>query len=262
MATSTRRRLMAGNWKMNKTNADLSAFFEAFCREAGLSKSSAASSSEIEILFAAPFTLLSKTNELAAPFGIHTAAQNIHFEENGAFTGETSTTMLKDVGIHWTLVGHSERRQYFAESDETVAKKITKCLSSGITPIACLGETRAERESGTTESVVERQLLAILNAASTQVEKIVIAYEPVWAIGTGLAATSAQAQDVHRFIRAIVAKKSGEKIASEIRILYGGSANAANIAELLSQPDIDGALVGGASLKPAEFAQMVIKGRR
>ena len=252
----TRRRLLAGNWKMNKSIAELPAFFEAFAKEAGL-LSGNANATRIDLMFAVPYTMLARTAELAKPWGIKIAAQNVHFEASGAFTGEVSISMLKELGVDWTLVGHSERRQYFGETDDSVAKKISACLSGGVTPVACIGETRIERETGVTNQVIARQLDAILSAASANASRLVIAYEPVWAIGTGLSATSGQAQEVHKFIRARIAEKSGIPAADKIRILYGGSATPANIEELLKQPDIDGGLVGGASLKSADFAKMV-----
>ncbi len=253
MSMAPRTKLLAGNWKMNKLSSELPGFFEAFARELGAGAPGA------EILFAVPYTLLAKARELAAPRGIEIAAQNVHSEPNGAFTGEVSFAMLKDVGIGATLIGHSERRQYFGETDEAVAKKTKAALAQGVKPIVCVGETLAEREANLTGEVVGRQLDAVLKGLGNPktLGNLVIAYEPVWAIGTGRSATSAQAQDVHRFIRARVVAHSSREAADSLRILYGGSANPANIAELLAQADIDGALVGGASLKPADFAAMV-----
>lgn len=249
----TRTKLLAGNWKMNKLTGELAGFFEAFAHELGKAPPKA------EILFAVPFTLLAKARELAAPRGIEIAAQNVHFEPNGAYTGEVSLGMLRDIGIAATLIGHSERRQYFAETDATVAKKTKAALDQGVKPIVCVGETLAEREANKTEAVVAEQLGAVLTGLGNPktLGNLIIAYEPVWAIGTGRSATSAQAQDVHRFIREKIAQLASPEAAQTVRILYGGSANPANIAELLSQKDIDGALVGGASLKPADFAAMV-----
>lgn len=246
----SRKRLLAGNWKMNKVSADLEPFFATFAKDVGVIDG------KVDVLFAVPYTLLEKAVRLARPLGIQIAAQNVHSEANGAFTGEISIAMLKDVGVNATLIGHSERRQYFGETDETVAKKTRSALSQGFTAIACVGETLAERESGKTDAVVTRQVNAILEAADSP-QNLVIAYEPVWAIGTGRSATSAQAQEVHKLIRGLLAKRYGDSAAQSMRILYGGSATPANIGELLTQGDIDGGLVGGASLKPADFASMV-----
>jgi triosephosphate isomerase len=249
-----RVKLMAGNWKMNKTTAELPAFFAELQQAFGTKPKDVAG--RVEILFAAPYTSLQKAAELARPLGIRIAAQNIHWQEAGAFTGEVSIAMLKDVGIGATLIGHSERRQYFAETDAAVAEKTKAALAKGVMPITCVGETLAEREAGQTESVVRRQLQAVLEAIPAPGD-LVIAYEPVWAIGTGRSATTAQAQDVHAFIRGVVADRFGAASAEKLRILYGGSANPANIGDLLAQPDIDGGLVGGASLKAADFAKML-----
>lgn len=244
--------LLAGNWKMNKLSGELEPFFSAFAKEAGLEGGAKA---KCDILFAVPFTLLERARKLAEPYGIRIAAQNVHFETNGAFTGEISIQMLKDIGITATLIGHSERRQYDAETDTTVAKKVRAALAHDVLAIACIGETLDERKANDTDRVVTRQVNAILEAADKP-SHLVLAYEPVWAIGTGLSATSAQAQAVHKLIRGLIAHRYGDATAGAMRILYGGSANPANIAELMAQADIDGGLVGGASLKPADFAAM------
>ena len=256
----SRRRLLAGNWKMNKAIAELPAFFDSFAKAASLAAGSA--NSATQIMFAVPFTMLARAVELSKPYGIIIAAQNVHFEASGAYTGETSISMLKELGVTWTLIGHSERRQYFAESNEVVAKKIRACLNADMTPVVCVGETRMERETNITNQVVGRQLDAALAAAGSDADKIVFAYEPVWAIGTGLSATSAQAQEVHAFIRTRLRDKCNESVANSVRILYGGSATPANIDDLLKQEDIDGGLVGGASLKPTDFAQMILSANR
>lgn len=248
-----RRTLLAGNWKMNKAQAEAGAFFHDLDRELGSTPVKA------DILFAVPFTLLERAKQAAAAchHSIHIAAQNVHWESHGAYTGEVSIGMLKDIGIYASLVGHSERRQYFGESNDTVGKKVAACLAQGLTPIACVGETRAEREAGRMQEVVSAQMLAILKYAGSQNEKLIIAYEPVWAIGTGLTATDTQAQEVHHLIRGQIASILGSARADTMTILYGGSANPANIAGLLTQKDIDGGLVGGASLKAKDFAAMV-----
>ncbi len=247
-----RKKLLAGNWKMNKTSGELAPFFDAFAKELGAAP-------KCDVLFAAPFTLLQKAQELAKPRGYLIAAQNVHAEASGAFTGEVSLAMLQDVGIAASLVGHSERRQYFNETDATVAKKTKAAQAAGVMPIVCIGETLAEREAHRTEAVVGAQLDAVLEGLGNPKDlgNLVIAYEPVWAIGTGRSATSAQAQEVHAFIRKRVVAVCGADAAAKLRILYGGSANPANIVELLGQKDIDGGLVGGASLKPTDFAAMV-----
>jgi triosephosphate isomerase len=249
-----RVKLLAGNWKMNKTNAELPAFFAGLSTELRIEL--AAVQDKVEVLFAASYTLLQKALELAGPHKIRIAAQNCHWLESGAYTGEISLGMLQDIGVRAVLIGHSERRQYYGETDQSVAAKTKAALSKGITPITCVGETLEERKANKTEAVVQRQLLAVLNAVE-QPGDLIIAYEPVWAIGTGHSASSAEAQDVHAFIRQVVHQKMGKNAAAAMRILYGGSANPANIAELLTQPDIDGGLVGGASLKPDDFAKMI-----
>ena len=265
MTASKRKKLLAGNWKMNLRLAEVEPFFTAFCAalRPGVSN-------HVDILFAAPFTQLHATLAATRARGLAAAAQNMHFEASGAFTGEVSAMMLTDIGIRTTLVGHSERRQYFAETDDSVAKKTIAAISNAITPVVCVGETLEERKSGATFQVLSHQLDAVLNAVKNHgsvqnreafypgdlSDAIVIAYEPVWAIGTGLSATLEQAQEVHGFIRKVCDEILGSEFAERLRILYGGSANPANIAGLLSQPDIDGGLVGGASLKAADFALM------
>ncbi|MBF0440532.1 MAG: triose-phosphate isomerase [Oligoflexales bacterium] len=248
-----RKKLMAGNWKMNKLISELSLFFNDFAKDLKLQKGSKIEN--VDIVFAVPFLQLAEAKKLAEPYGFEIAAQNVHFEPSGAFTGEISIGMLKEIGIMKTLVGHSERRQFFGETDESVAKKVSVCLKSGITPIACVGETKEERVSGKTENVLTAQMMAIMNMIDNPTG-LVIAYEPVWAIGTGLTATDDQAAEAHRFIRKLIRDKYGS-LADELRILYGGSAKPSNIAGLLSKQDIDGGLVGGASLAPSDFASMV-----
>jgi triosephosphate isomerase len=246
----SRKKLLAGNWKMFKTNAELGNFFETFASQA------APSMKAVDVLFAVPYTLLANAQKLASKMGILVAAQNVHFEKSGAYTGEISIPMLLEIGVKATLIGHSERRQYFAETDATVTKKTLACLEAGILPIVCVGETKQERETGKTTEVVTRQVMAVLSAVKSPAN-MVIAYEPVWAIGTGLTATSQQAQEVHALIRKLVSDTYGPAVAASMRILYGGSVKPSNVGELVSQPDIDGGLVGGASLNPAEFAELV-----
>ncbi len=253
-----RKKLLAGNWKMNKLNAELSDYFEQFTKALRLNETQV--KNQVDTLFAVPYLLLEKSASIAQKFGISIAAQNVHWEKSGAFTGEVSISMLKELRVQTTLIGHSERRQYFGETDETVTKKVKACLENGMTPIVCVGERREEREQGKTSQVVSRQMQAFLEVISSP-GSLIVAYEPVWAIGTGLSATSDQAQEVHALIRDILSKKFGKGTADTIRILYGGSASPKNVDDLFTKPDIDGCLVGGASLKPDEFAAMVLAGR-
>ena len=247
-----RRTMLAGNWKMNKTIAELPSFFEGFI--AKLDREEVLG--DVDVLIAAPFTLLAETVRIAQPWGIRVAAQNLHFEEEGAFTGEVSCKMLREIGVDSALIGHSERRQYFGETDDSVAKKTVAAMTAGLTPIVCVGESLTEREAGQTTAVVTRQLQAVMEALD-ETRDLIIAYEPVWAIGTGKSATATEAQEVHHLIRSLVEEQFGKGVGEAVRILYGGSAKPSNIEELLKQRDIDGGLIGGASLKPDDFAQMV-----
>lgn len=243
------RTMIAGNWKMHKTAADVESFFKDF-----IPLTKHVNPTKTEMLIAAPYTLLATAKAAVGKANIRIAAQNVHFEAQGAFTGEISIAMLKDLGINATLIGHSERRQYFAETDQTVNKKLLACLQHGILPIVCIGETRAEREAGKTGTVVTTQLRGAL-AGVKDAKDLVIAYEPVWAIGTGLTATNAQAQEVHALIRGLLKEQFGA-VGDSIRILYGGSVKSDNVAGLLAEKDINGGLVGGASLKADEFAKI------
>jgi len=246
---STRRPFIAGNWKMYKTTSEAVALVQAL--KDGLR-------SEHEVLVAPPFTALAAVAPLLRGTPIALGAQDMHWEAEGAFTGAVSGPMLKDAGCSHVLVGHSERRQLFGETDETVARKTAAALAHGLTPIACVGETLAERESARTMEVVERQVERALRALTPdQAAGIVVAYEPVWAIGTGRVATPEQAQEVHAFIRRLVARSHGDPVAARLRILYGGSVKPDNAAALMAQPDLDGALVGGASLDAASFLKIV-----
>src|SRR5512136_222581 len=237
-----RRKLIAGNWKMYKTSAAAAALVEEIKR--------GVAGAPGETLVAPPYTALVAAVAAAKGSPVAVAAQNMHFEKEGAFTGEVSPTMLKDVGVTHVILGHSERRQYFAETDEGVARKTRTALDNGLLPISCVGETLAEREAGRTMEVVGRQVDAILNAVTTEeAKRVVIAYEPVWAIGTGKVATPEQAQEVHAFIRSRIAAKHGKAVADVLRVLYGGSVKPDNVKGLMALPDVDGALVGGASLK-------------
>ncbi|QIL81329.1 triose-phosphate isomerase [Diaphorobacter sp. HDW4A] len=242
------KKLIAGNWKMNGSLAANAALLSALREGVG-------ARARCDIAVAAPAPYLAQVQQLVANSPIALAAQDVSAQESGAYTGEMSAGMLKEFGARYVLVGHSERRQYHGETDAIVGAKAQRALSAGITPIVCVGETLAEREEGKTEVVVKRQLAAAIHAVTHCVSEIIVAYEPVWAIGTGKTASPEQAQQVHAVLRAQLAAASQK--AAGIKLLYGGSMNAANAAELLSQPDIDGGLVGGASLKAADFLQII-----
>ena len=241
------KKLIAGNWKMNGSLAANEALIQAML--AGIGQPSA------DVALCAPAPYLAQLQSLLQGSPIDWGAQDVSAHEQGAFTGEVSVAMLKDFGCRYAIVGHSERRQYHGETDELVAAKAQRALSAGVTPIVCVGETLAEREADETETVVKRQLAAVIHAVGHCITEIVVAYEPVWAIGTGRTATPEQAQAVHAVLRAQLAAATTNP--KRIQILYGGSMNAANAASLLSQPDIDGGLIGGASLKAADFLQIV-----
>lgn len=244
-----RRKLITGNWKMNKTVPETLALARELKGLVG-----SVPGDRVELAVAPPFvSLVAAAAELHGS-SVKLAAQNCHWEASGAYTGEVSAGMLKDVGCAYVIVGHSERRQYFGETDETVNKR----ARAGMTPIICVGETLAEREANRTLEVVERQVAGALKGfQAAEVAGFVLAYEPVWAIGTGRTATSAQAQEVHRAIREQLSRLYDGGTAEQVRIQYGGSVKPDNAAELLGQPDVDGALVGGASLKAADFAGIV-----
>ncbi|KAL1489657.1 hypothetical protein ABEB36_013599 [Hypothenemus hampei] len=241
-----RKFVVGGNWKMNGTKSQINEIL-AFLKQGPLNEST-------EIIVGVPAIYLDhvKSN---APANVEVAAQNCYKVDKGAFTGEISPVMLKDIGVNWVILGHSERRQIFQESDELVAEKVSFALSNGLRVIACIGETLQEREAGKTEEVVFRQTQAIANKIKDWYD-VVIAYEPVWAIGTGKTATPQQAQEVHQALRQWISQNISPDVANSIRIQYGGSVTGANAQELASQPDIDGFLVGGASLKP-EFVNIV-----
>jgi len=245
-----RRKLIAGNWKMYKTVAEAVALVEEIKK--------GVAGAPGDTLVAPPYTALAAVVAAAKGSPLAVAAQNMHFEKEGAFTGEVSAAMLRDVGVTHVILGHSERRQYFAETDEGVARKTKAALANGLTPISCVGETLAEREAGRTMEVVGRQVSAILDAITAdEAKQVVIAYEPVWAIGTGKVATPQQAQEVHAFIRSRIAARHGQPVADVLRILYGGSVKPDNVQGLMALPDVDGALVGGASLKAESFLKLV-----
>jgi len=211
-----------------------------------------------DIVLAPPFTALQAVAESIKGTGIGLSAQNLHWEEKGAFTGEISAEMLLDLGCKYVIIGHSERRQYFGETDETVNKKLRQALNKGLLPIVCVGETLKEREAGKANEVIERQVAgAFKGVSASEMQKVVVAYEPVWAIGTGKTATPEQANEIHSFIRKKIEIAYGKQTAEALRIQYGGSVTPENVSSLMAMPDIDGALVGGASLKPESFAALV-----
>lgn len=242
-----KKKLIAGNWKMNGSLAANEQLLNGIL--AGLGQPAC------QVAVAVPSAYLAQCQNLLTGSPIDLAAQDVSAHESGAFTGEISAAMLKDFAVRYAIVGHSERRQYHGESDEVVATKAKRALGCGITPIVCVGETLAEREAGKTEEVVKRQLAAVIHANGHCVSEIVVAYEPVWAIGTGKTATPEQAQQVHAVLRAQL--KAATPSADRIKLLYGGSMNAGNAASLLAQPDIDGGLIGGAALKAADFLTIV-----
>jgi triosephosphate isomerase (TIM) len=249
---SARRPVLAGNWKMYKLQS------EAVKLASALSDGLGNALATRDVVVAPPFTALGVVAEALRGSGIGLAAQNLHFEKEGAFTGEVSAPMLKDAGCSHVIIGHSERRQYFGETDEGVARKAAAALASGLTPIVCVGESLAEREANRTMDVVGRQVDGSLKGlAADAVDEILVAYEPVWAIGTGKVATPEQAQEVHALIRGKIAASHGKKTADGLRILYGGSVKPDNIASLMAQADVDGALVGGASLTAESFLKIV-----
>jgi len=248
---ATRRPLIAGNWKMFKTP-----------QEAGETAAElvelVAGVKDRDIMIAPPFTALSKVSEIINDKNVSLGAQNLFWENEGAFTGEVSAVMLTAIGCQYVIIGHSERRQYFGETDETVNKKIRSAIQNQLVPILCIGESEAQRDANETFSVLDKQTQKGLEGFSPEdLKSLVIAYEPIWAIGTGKTATSDQAQEVHHFLRGSLEKLFGSKLSDSIRILYGGSVKPDNIKELMGMADVDGALVGGASLKAESFSQIV-----
>lgn len=238
--------LIAGNWKMHNNKKETVDFFAAFLPKAQNLKA--------EVVICPPFTDLWEAAEKTKDTKVKLGAQNMHWEEKGAFTGEISPDMLKEIRCDYVIIGHSERRQYFAETDETVNKKVKAALKYGLVPIICVGETLEQREQGITMSWVLGQVEKALEGLTARdVERLVFAYEPIWAIGTGKTASSKDAQEVIGAIRRKIAELVGQQASQKVRILYGGSVKPENIKELMAQPDIDGALVGGASLKPDGF---------
>ena len=243
--------VIAGNWKMYKTGEEASAFVREFLPLV-------ADAGGVETVLAPPFPYLAAVAALTRGTRVGVASQNVHFADEGAYTGEVSPRMVRDAGAAYAIIGHSERRQYFLETDGFVNRKVRACLAAGLIPILCLGETLAEREANRTIEVVERQIRdGLLEVPESAAGRIVVAYEPVWAIGTGKTATPAQAQEVHAFLRGRLKQLWGDEAGDSVRILYGGSVKPENIASLMAQEDIDGALVGGASLSAGSFAKIV-----
>ena len=245
----SRKKIIAGNWKMNMTPSEAVALINTL--------KPLVQNDEVDVLLCVPAIDIIPAMEAAKGTNIQIGAENMYFEEKGAYTGEISPNMLVDAGVKYVIIGHSERREYFAETNETVNKKVLKAFEHGITPIICCGESLTQREQGITIDWIRQQIkIAFLNVTADQAKTAVIAYEPIWAIGTGKTATSDQAEEVCGAIRACIAEVYDEATAAEIRIQYGGSVNASNAAELFAKPDIDGGLVGGASLKP-DFGKIV-----
>jgi triosephosphate isomerase len=244
-----RRILAAGNWKMNKTPSETKATIEAM--------KATCASEETEVLLCVPAIDIPAALEAAEGSNIQIGAENVYFEDSGAYTGEIAPGMLTDLGIKYVILGHSERREYFAETNETVNKKMIKCFEHGLIPIMCCGESLEQREQGVTMDFIRQQVkVGFLGLSADQAKAAVIAYEPIWAIGTGKTATSDQAEEVCKGIRDLIRELYGDAVAEEIRILYGGSVKGSNAAELFAKEDIDGGLVGGASLKP-DFGDIV-----
>jgi len=248
---SVRTKIIAGNWKMNKTIEESLELVKQI--HYGLNWPG-----EVDVIVAPPFTAIREVASFLKDSYIHVAVQNIHWEDKGAFTGEISAPMAKNAGADFAIVGHSERRKYFGETDEIINKKIKAGLRNSLIPIVCVGETLEERDAGKVEEVIKTQIEGCLNGLSNEeVSKIVIAYEPVWAIGTGKTASPQQAEEVHAQIRSIVERKFGENVSNSLKILYGGSVTPSTSKELMAQENIDGALVGGASLKAQDFIEII-----
>ena len=246
-----RKKIVAGNWKMNKLVGEATELATAI-------KRSLADKTDVEVVLCPPFTVLKTVGDVIANTQVKLGAQNMHWEKEGAYTGEVSPGMLRDLFCHYVILGHSERRQYFHETDAVVNRKVKAALIANLTPIVCVGETLEQREGGQMEEVVTSQVQkSLAGLDETGFRRTVIAYEPVWAIGTGRTATSAQAQEVHALIRRVLAKMSNPGAAQAVRIQYGGSVKPSNAKELFAQPDIDGGLIGGAALDAVSFVEIV-----
>ena len=250
-----RKKIIAANWKMNMTVSEAEAFLSTFLHELG-------SESSVEVVIVPPFTALAKVSEiLGRGQQAKLGAQNMSAEKSGAYTGEISAQMLRELYVRYVVIGHSERRTLFGETDETVNRKVRAAIDAALKPIVCIGETLEQRDADQVESVLHRQIEAGLHGLTArELGDTVIAYEPVWAIGTGVTATAAQAQEAHAFVRSLVAEQFGADSAAKIRIQYGGSVKPNNAAELMACPDIDGALIGGASLEPQSFLDSIQNG--
>lgn len=247
------RKIVAGNWKMNKTVNEGVQLVEDLKNE--LAKVDA---SDVTVVVSPPYVNLSEAVKAAGGSAVNVSAQNVHQEASGAYTGEISAEMLKSVGVGYVIIGHSERREYFGENSTDIAKKVDAVLAQGLTPIYCCGEVKEERESGQQNKIVRGQIEAeLFHLSAEDFAKVVIAYEPVWAIGTGLTASPDQAQDMHAFIRSCVTEQYGEAIANDTPILYGGSCKPSNAAEIFGKKDVDGGLIGGASLKAEDFIGII-----
>ena len=246
-----RKTIIAGNWKMNKTLTETKAFAEAFKPLLNRPK-------WCEVVLCVPYVNLQAAIRLFKDSKVSIGAESCHYESTGAFTGEVSPEMLKDIGVKYVIIGHSERRQYYNETDVTVNKKVKAALEAGLQPIICVGESLEQREMGVTMDLISYQVRCALSGVPAEkMRKVVFAYEPIWAIGTGKTATSAEAQEVCEGIRTIIRKQYGARVARGVTIQYGGSMNPKNAFELLSQPDVDGGLIGGASLKPDQFMDII-----
>ncbi|MDL2253081.1 triose-phosphate isomerase [Ruminococcaceae bacterium OttesenSCG-928-I18] len=250
MDKTKRKAVIAGNWKMNKTAGEGKELIEALLP--------AVVDAGCGVVICPPFTSIPAAVELTKGSRLSVGAQNVHFEKNGAFTGEVSADMLTELGVEYAIVGHSERRQYFGETDESVNLRAKAAVAAGLTAIVCVGESLAQREQGVTMELVRLQTkVALRDVSAEELKKVILAYEPVWAIGTGRTATAEQAEEVCAAIRGVLGELYGQQAAEGVTIQYGGSMNAGNAAELLSKPNVDGGLIGGASLKPADFAEIV-----
>ncbi|MDI9475620.1 MAG: triose-phosphate isomerase [Natronincolaceae bacterium] len=245
-----RKPIIAGNWKMNKTMNEALELVDEIKDETN--------KTDVEVVVCCPFTVISEVKKAIEGSKVKLGAQNMHWEDEGAFTGEISANMLKDLGVDYVIIGHSERRQYFGETDEVVNKKVIKAIEKGLKPIICVGETLNEREKNKTFDIVKRQTLTALEGVGKDgMNDVVIAYEPVWAIGTGKTASSQDANEVIAYIRFLLQNKYGIEVSERVRIQYGGSVKPSNATEIMNETDIDGALVGGASLKAEEFLGIV-----
>ena len=248
-----RKKIVAGNWKMNKLLADSATLAQDV-------KVQLASCREVDVVLCPPFTALKVVGEVISDTLIKLGAQNMHWAPEGAYTGEISANMLRDIYCHYVILGHSERRSFFGETDEIVNRKAKAALAANLTPIVCVGETLEQREAGQMKDVVTSQVQKSLADLGKDLERVIVAYEPVWAIGTGRTASPAQAQEVHALIRDVLAKVGGQDAAASIRIQYGGSVKPSNARELFGQPDIDGGLIGGAALDAHSFVEIIKAG--